>query len=256
MRWTVAVRSATSPPPGSPILAARKIPEDILGGQDDLSKIIRKVTFKLHDSYANHLRVVDRPPFEISETGWGEFAILIKIFFVTEAGGEKPLQIQHLLKLHSFVEPVPPTHGPWLEQTPDDLLRAAAETVEQVRTPMPSSSAPKEPETPGLDESPSTPAVHSWQYDEIVFTEPTEALYRKLLESPPTPLPAINRFGSQFVKQIGSKGESGEFTLDIEYRELKKLNWANLKVLIEIERLRGKLIRDERELAELKRDNH
>ena len=41
-RWTVAVRSAASAPDS-----------DIVGGADDLSYFIKRVTFKLHDTYAN-----------------------------------------------------------------------------------------------------------------------------------------------------------------------------------------------------------
>ena len=33
--------------------------------------------------------VVMRPPYEISETGWGEFEVVIKIFFADSA--EKPV---------------------------------------------------------------------------------------------------------------------------------------------------------------------
>ena len=44
-RWTVAVRSAASAPDS-----------DIVGGADDLSYFIKRVTFKLHETYANPSR--------------------------------------------------------------------------------------------------------------------------------------------------------------------------------------------------------
>lgn len=40
-----------------------------------------QVHFKLHESYANQNRVLTKPPYEVTETGWGEFEIVIKIFF-------------------------------------------------------------------------------------------------------------------------------------------------------------------------------
>ena len=40
-------------------------------------------------------------PFEITETGWGEFEVQIKLFFVPEAG-EKSQTVWHALKLHPF----------------------------------------------------------------------------------------------------------------------------------------------------------
>ena len=49
-RWTVAVRSAASPPPG------KRGEVQQIGGADDISHFIKKVTFKLHDTYPNSLR--------------------------------------------------------------------------------------------------------------------------------------------------------------------------------------------------------
>lgn len=64
---------------------------------EDMSVFIKKVQFKLHESYANPVRIVTRPPYEVSETGWGEFEVIIKIFFQDTA--EKPVTMYHLLKL-------------------------------------------------------------------------------------------------------------------------------------------------------------
>lgn len=64
---------------------------------EDMSFFIKKVQFKLHESYPNPLRILSKPPYEIQETGWGEFEIIIKIFFQDPA--EKPITIYHLLKL-------------------------------------------------------------------------------------------------------------------------------------------------------------
>ncbi len=57
--------------------------------------------FKLHETYANSLRTVESPPFEVTETGWGEFEVQIKLYFVPEAA-EKPQTLWHFLKLHPF----------------------------------------------------------------------------------------------------------------------------------------------------------
>jgi YEATS domain-containing protein 4 len=42
---------------------------------------VKKVHFKLHESYAEPNRIVVKPPYEVTETGWGEFEIVIKIYF-------------------------------------------------------------------------------------------------------------------------------------------------------------------------------
>jgi YEATS domain-containing protein 4 len=46
-----------------------------------MSTYVKKVHFKLHESYADPNRNVVKPPYEVTETGWGEFEIVIKIYF-------------------------------------------------------------------------------------------------------------------------------------------------------------------------------
>lgn len=64
---------------------------------EDMSAYVKKVNFKLHESYANPNRVVTKPPYEVTETGWGEFEIVIKIYF--NDPNERPVTLYHLLKL-------------------------------------------------------------------------------------------------------------------------------------------------------------
>ena len=88
---------------------------------EDISTYVRKVVFKLHESFLQPNRgtnvyctfghlyynksflVVDKFPFEITETGWGEFQIQIKIFF-NETGIEKPVILTHNLRLYEAGE--------------------------------------------------------------------------------------------------------------------------------------------------------
>ena len=74
---------------------------------EDLSYFIKKVVFRLHDTYANSTRIIEAPPFELTETGWGEFDINIKIHFVPEAN-EKVLSFYHRLRLHPYDTNSPP----------------------------------------------------------------------------------------------------------------------------------------------------
>lgn len=78
----------------------------------DLTPLIKKVTFKLHETYENPVRSVEYPPYQVTETGWGEFEIVIKIHFHTGAElgiNEKNFQIFHGLKLHPY-NPQAPKH--------------------------------------------------------------------------------------------------------------------------------------------------
>ncbi|EAU39406.1 conserved hypothetical protein [Aspergillus terreus NIH2624] len=68
---------------------------------EDISYWLKKVQFKLHETYAQNVRTIEQPPFEVSETGWGEFEIQIKLYFVPESS-EKPQTLWHSLKLHPY----------------------------------------------------------------------------------------------------------------------------------------------------------
>ncbi|XP_063696205.1 YEATS domain-containing protein 4 [Culicoides brevitarsis] len=69
---------------------------------EDMSVYVKKVHFKLHESYANANRIITKPPYEVTETGWGEFEIVIKIYF--HDPNERPVTIYHILKL--FQSPI------------------------------------------------------------------------------------------------------------------------------------------------------
>eukprot|EP01083_Nonionella_stella_P252515 869928_1 len=48
---------------------------------EDLSYFIDKVVFILHETYVNPIRVIESPPFEVTECGWGQFEVKIEIYF-------------------------------------------------------------------------------------------------------------------------------------------------------------------------------
>ncbi|KAJ3568763.1 hypothetical protein NP233_g5502 [Leucocoprinus birnbaumii] len=207
-KWTVAVRSAASAPNS-----------DIVGGADDISHFIKRVTFKLHDTYANPSRNIDKPPFEVSETGWGEFEIQIRITFVAESG-EKAMTLYHHLKLH-----------PW--------------------------AAAGEPEIPPLEVAIKHGPVHSWQYDEVVFNDPFQNFLNILTAHPPTPLPKVKRRPVPFhLANPGSleasKGGVPEFTQLMEKEEQERLEEARKAVIAETDKWRNILIEKEKELESLK----
>ena len=71
----------------------------------DLTPLLKKVTFKLHETYELPVRSVESPPYQVTETGWGEFEVIIKLHFNlgVELGiNEKNFQIFHGLKLHPY----------------------------------------------------------------------------------------------------------------------------------------------------------
>ncbi|KAG9230897.1 chromatin-modifying complex subunit AF9 [Amylocarpus encephaloides] len=71
----------------------------------DITYWCKKVQFKLHESIPNPVRTIENvapgAPFRVFETGWGEFEIAIKLYYVQESG-EKPQTFYHHLRLHPF----------------------------------------------------------------------------------------------------------------------------------------------------------
>lgn len=123
-RWTVYVRGATN---------------------EDIGVVIKRVVFQLHPSFNNPTRVVESPPFELQECGWGEFEIAISLFFHSDVC-DKPLDLYHHLKLYPEAE-----------------------------------SGPKSTKKPVVMES----------YNEIVFPEPAEGFFARVLNHPAVVVPRL-----------------------------------------------------------------
>ncbi|PON39118.1 YEATS [Parasponia andersonii] len=123
-KWTVYVRGATN---------------------ENLGVVVKRAIFQLHSSFNNPTRIVETPPFELSESGWGEFEIVITLYFHSDVC-EKPLSLYHHLKLY-----------------PED------------------ESGPMSTKKPVVVES----------YDEIVFSEPSEAFLARVQNHPAISFPRL-----------------------------------------------------------------
>ncbi|CDP21325.1 unnamed protein product [Coffea canephora] len=100
-KWTVYVRGATN---------------------EDLGVVIKRAVFQLHPSFNNPVRVVESPPFEISECGWGEFEIAISLFFHNDVC-DKQLDLYHHLKLYSEEDSGPQsTKKPVVVETYNEIV--------------------------------------------------------------------------------------------------------------------------------------
>lgn len=166
-------------------------------GKDDLGYVIKRVVFKLHDTYPQPTRVIEQPPFELTETGWGEFEIQIRILFASCAG-EKQLVLHHHLKLHPY--------GPEFQK------QLAAGEIELTAAGVPRAQA-----------------VQSILYDELVFTEPTEAMLELLTSRP----------GALLLKR--SNPPFFPFSYELELAEASKVLNATQSVETELLEIKNKI---------------
>ncbi|KAI5149714.1 YEATS domain-containing protein 4 [Enteropsectra breve] len=60
-------------------------------------ELIASVSFRLHESFANPVIVVNHAPFEVAERGWGEFTVQIKITLFND----EKIMTSHFLSLHA-----------------------------------------------------------------------------------------------------------------------------------------------------------
>jgi YEATS domain-containing protein 4 len=68
----------------------------------DITTWLKKVQFKLHHTYADASRTIEAPgPFEVAETGYGEFGVEIRLYFAPESG-EKAVYREHYLVLAGY----------------------------------------------------------------------------------------------------------------------------------------------------------
>nr|CAD2184298.1 unnamed protein product [Meloidogyne enterolobii] len=167
---------------------------------EDLSIYIRKVQFRLHESYPNNVRIVEKAPFELSETGWGEFDIQIKLYFTDV--NEKPVTMFHYLRLHQ----------PLIE-----LKNGQKMVLKEL-------------------------------YDEIIFNEPTEPMYRALMKHP------SHKKDSRYTGDTFSAQSYGYFRtpkdFEIERQELRnKLEAEHRQIIAEIEDMK-RTLKDGCELLE------
>ncbi|KAK6003791.1 hypothetical protein QM012_009562 [Aureobasidium pullulans] len=98
--WNLDPATQTTPIPEGHTKGWRVYVKALDGGPD-LSTWLKKVQFKLHMTYADPSRTVEAPPFQIQETGYGEFDIEMRLYF-DSSSGEKAQYRSHRLRLEPY----------------------------------------------------------------------------------------------------------------------------------------------------------
>ncbi|CAH0717038.1 unnamed protein product, partial [Brenthis ino] len=92
----------------------------------DASRVLRAVHVQLHRSYAPHHAVyIDKPPFQVSRRGWGEFPARVTLHF-TLPDINRPATVTHTIKLDRHYTGLQTLGAEtiadvWLYSTPDML---------------------------------------------------------------------------------------------------------------------------------------
>ncbi|KAK4194736.1 yeats family-domain-containing protein [Triangularia verruculosa] len=223
-------------PPGIPDDHTHSWTVFVKGVDDtDITYWLRRVQFKLHESIPNHVRVIDAvpgKPFSLSETGWGEFEIAIRLYYVTESN-EKPQTLYHHLRLHPY-----------------------GRTEEEKEL---------------MKNGPDGGVVKSWNYDEQIFNEPYESFYEVLtsgvvmMGGGMAATQKGGKGGKQKVERseggvlarsamipLANRGAEYPFSRETEQCEIEKLKKALVRVEEMTRRTKEEMERKEKRLRELK----
>ena len=84
---------------------------------EDLSHCVESVEFALHPSFDEPTRTLTQAPYEVTETGWGEFDIGVKITFSSDCGEARTVTTTTPLKLFPSAEEIA-RHGPQTTKKP------------------------------------------------------------------------------------------------------------------------------------------
>ena len=188
---------------------------------EDITYWLRKVQFKLHETYSQSLRTIESPEaFEVTETGWGEFEITIKLFFVPEAG-EKTQSIYHTLKLHPY--------GPDAERIRENKEPVVSQAYEEVIF--------NEPVEPFYD----------------ILTSGAVQPTRGKGVSKGSKQAALKKGGERTAEIPFNESPDNPFSQKTEAKELDRLNEAMKSVEMLLKKERTKLTAREKELEELRK---
>lgn len=64
-------------------------------GNEIAANILDRVTYTLHPTFANPVRTLKTPPFQVEEQGWGEFDVPIAVHLVGVAGKQGERKFSH-----------------------------------------------------------------------------------------------------------------------------------------------------------------
>mmetsp|Transcript_17976 Transcript_17976/g.32826 ORF Transcript_17976/g.32826 Transcript_17976/m.32826 type:complete len:208 (-) Transcript_17976:383-1006(-) len=88
---------------------------------EDLSRFISKVTFELHPTFSVPKRLVEQQPFEVTESGWGEFDINITLHFSSDSE-DKSFSFVHRLQFYEGENVQQTTKKPVINEVYEEVV--------------------------------------------------------------------------------------------------------------------------------------
>lgn len=169
---------------------------------EDISQGIAKVVFHLHPSFAQPVRELTAPPFEVTEKGWGEFEASIRIVWRDPA--EKALVLMHMIKLYPPVD-------------------------KNVNVPGSGTGVGDGSASSG-DKKEGKPVIHEF-YDEVVFTNPTELFHTQLLGSslPTGDVPKVKSQEPSVQEMFKPYSDEEDFTVLLEAQRFLESELISVK---------------------------
>ena len=176
---------------------------------EDISYLFKRITIKIHESFSNPTRVFEGSPMNaiVQESGWGEFQVVIRL--TLHDPGEKIITLNHYLQLYSKED-------------------AAS---------LPANQPPPIQKKPVIIEN----------YEEIVFVDPIQEVYDKLMANP-IHLPLDKGIFSIFFDSFSFVIELDQLS---EKRELEKIKEYKSILDGEYEKLAMQVSRAENEYKRL-----
>jgi YEATS domain-containing protein 4 len=139
---------------------------------EDLSLVISKVIFQLHPSFAQPIRELTAPPFEVTERGWGEFEAQIRIIWKDPFEKATVVCYRTITACRTSLLLVC-LQGMYTNSAFSYFsIDQVAQGIKLYPPGTPVNAIPTNTEKPVVAET----------YDEVVFTDPTESFYGQLMQ--------------------------------------------------------------------------
>lgn len=181
----------------------------------DTTKFIAKVDFKLHESFDVPVRTCESPPYEVTETGWGEFEAFIRVHLIDRTFAPRPINLPaHFLSLYNLTAPLMPDPDGVLPELPISYKPVIRENYDEIVLANPPvqlqaavASAMNQPRRDWIAPYFDWKAKGSQQLAEI---EVAHSVIRSMIAEKREQLDQVLREKEKLLKEMNQKGGRGK----------------------------------------------